>query len=159
MTGVGRTKRKKREFQLTHPWGCDGYISLSAVKSHISTHTPVRVWRTVYIKSLDDADFNSHTREGVTIPLVNGFQTLRFQLTHPWGCDEKVSRYITKYISISTHTPVRVWHRPTPPCRHSNDFNSHTREGVTLFLSTGLNVKIISTHTPVRVWHNHTHNF
>ena len=146
-------------FQLTHPWGCDGYISQTAVLTQITTNKTKKKKQTNYIKSLDDADFNSHTREGVTIPLVNGFQTLRFQLTHPWGCDEKVSRYITKYISISTHTPVRVWHRPTPPCRHSNDFNSHTREGVTLFLSTGLNVKIISTHTPVRVWHNHTHNF
>ena len=78
-------------FQLTHPWGCDENGDLIHIDGSISTHTPVRVWRDVkgtYMKSLgisthtpvrvwpifpfcipwDFVNFNSHTREGVTLP-------------------------------------------------------------------------------------------
>ena len=53
-------------FQLTHPWGCD----------HIG-----------HIEYLKQANFNSHTREGVTKTL----------------CEYSNNK------NISTHTPVRVW--------------------------------------------------
>ena len=75
-----------------------------------------------------------------------------FQLTHPWGCDEERTAS-NGIITISTHTPVRVWlssmgssafqtiistHTPVRVWRSVNqfmsgtsDFNSHTREGVT----------------------------
>ena len=97
----------------------------------------------------------------------------RFQLTHPWGCDEyHIPRTRDNY--ISTHTPVRVWHKPhlyitvfdisthTPvrvwpdilqTCNgEDGHFNSHTREGVTLWKKSVLVMPQISTHTPVRVW-------
>ena len=55
------------KFQLTHPWGCDisGKVDLDI-----------------------SYNFNSHTREGVTI--VDGIIKAlpKFQLTHPWGCDK-----------------------------------------------------------------------
>ena len=97
----------------------------------------------------------------------------RFQLTHPWGCDEyHIPRTRDNY--ISTHTPVRVWHKPhlyitvfdisthTPvrvwpdilqTCNgEDGHFNSHTREGVTQAEMRWDNEVRISTHTPVRVW-------
>ena len=76
----------------------------------------------------------------------------KFQLTHPWGCDDIVHIHRVSVSQISTHTPVRVWpiwtvtfdlcpistHTPVRvwqsffeiPRAWSN-FNSHTREGVT----------------------------
>ena len=82
-------------FQLTHPWGCDYYTC---------------AW------FLTDYNFNSHTREGVTIVALVLFHGLKFQLTHPWGCDNLTS------ISNLTH----------------GNFNSHTREGVTPLQSKSL---------------------
>ncbi len=35
------------EFQLTHPWGCDRFQHYFIPPRHISTHTPVRVWRKI----------------------------------------------------------------------------------------------------------------
>ena len=97
---------------------------------HISTHTPVRVW--------------------LASPRCS-IISLKFQLTHPWGCDILHYKWFLK----------------------GRDFNSHTREGVT-DLSRSLQALIsfqlthpwgcdnwtllsyiiikISTHTPVRVW-------
>ena len=54
----------------------------------------------------------------------------QFQLTHPWGCDGRWT-YKEEKTGISTHTPVRVW----PLWK--------------LFQLVG---GFISTHTPVRVW-------
>ena len=53
---------------------------------------------------------------------------------------------------ISTHTPVRVWHKENlvKSIRFPN-FNSHTREGVTYNAVTAAADICISTHTPVRV--------
>ena len=84
-------------------------------------------------ESFLSANFNSHTREGVTktanlIPCL-----LRFQLTHPWGCDYDKIALLSAKQRISTHTPVRVW---------------LTKLKKSAFLQS------ISTHTPVRVWHS-----
>ena len=100
-----------------------------------------------------DLYFNSHTREGVTTSTARWYHTAIFQLTHPWGCDLKhyqsyqvmgnfnshtregvtecpMCGHKVKY--ISTHTPVRVWHRPCYAGTSIElNFNSHTREGVT----------------------------
>ena len=98
-----------------------------------------------------------------------------FQLTHPWGCDSCIL-IIFCVVCISTHTPVRVWHIPKTafihtagfqlthpwgcdyilPLRdsHNSHFNSHTREGVTVFFLAIQRLSEISTHTPVRVWRN-----
>ena len=96
--------------------------------------------------------FNSHTREGVTVLAVSFSFSSSFQLTHPWGCDFP-TLIRSCMISISTHTPVRVWRKqtisktkflkfqlthpwgcdtrqPVAECA-VKDFNSHTREGVT----------------------------
>ena len=59
--------------------------------SHISTHTPVRVWRYWSWPCQLACHFNSHTREGVTIIACNNAVKIRFQLTHPWGCDKILS--------------------------------------------------------------------
>ena len=140
-------------FQLTHPWGCDMGISSDTFaianfnshtregvtlwryqepqRFHISTHTPVRVWPLL--------------AASIRMPSI-------FQLTHPWGCDPSGTAGIVLY-AISTHTPVRVWpisswfcigtfiistHTPVRvwllQAKHGHqkqDFNSHTREGVT----------------------------
>ena len=120
------------------------------------------------------ADFNSHTREGVTsAPKSSLFPSSVFQLTHPWGCDPNQRNqkrpifqfqlthpwgcdlcwfYIARMFSISTHTPVRVWHWLTSSLRAFYHFNSHTREGVTVTLYRKYSDGTISTHTPVRVW-------
>ena len=104
-------RTNRRTFQLTHPWGCDLksftistavlswisthtpvrmwllYDKYGSIKSIISTHTPVRVWP-LYRKLTDGTlNFNSHTREGVTLSLMLWICTKKFQLTHPWGCD------------------------------------------------------------------------
>ena len=107
------------------------YVNPSA---QISTHTPVRVWRFTLYSLICLA--------------------VKFQLTHPWGCDnEQIQNYDTLN-QISTHTPVRVWlflySQTMKQCKfqlthpwgcdlpwqnHIPDilyFNSHTREGVTL---------------------------
>ena len=118
-------------FQLTHPWGCDTSCRYVIHIIHISTHTPVRVWQSRLLSANAFGYFNSHTREGVTPLLlctlhtdsisthtpvrvwlwkrISRSQALRFQLTHPWGCDP---------------------HREDCNMRRY-DFNSHTREGVT----------------------------
>ena len=120
----------------------------------ISTHTPVRVWLEAYAISLiENKDFNSHTREGVTkndvqflcvfwhfnshtregvtgaVCAVGGFLT--FQLTHPWGCDCLRVLLMLKQQKFQLTHPwgcdkwycAVIWRR--------KNFNSHTREGVT----------------------------
>ena len=84
---------------------------------------------------------------------------------------------LMKKRKISTHTPVRVWQYQKHIQTHrTEDFNSHTREGVThnQLLRTqqpkfqlthpwgcdykfpnGYYISWISTHTPVRVWLRH----
>ena len=79
----------------------------------------------------DVVDFNSHTREGVTIQAIISKCFWLFQLTHPWGCDDM------DYLDI----PTLIMH-----------FNSHTREGVTNVMDMYKEEGKISTHTPVRVW-------
>ena len=122
------------QFQLTHPWGCDGYSWTST--SHPQQFQLTHPWgcdNNVLIILPFGNNFNSHTREGVTLE------------NSPALC---VAAY------ISTHTPVRVW----PLSGYINEltlnFNSHTREGVTLSYSRQTNLFFISTHTPVRVWHS-----
>ena len=118
-------------FQLTHPWGCDFLIihanELFSISTHtpvrvwhnriivtierisISTHTPVRVWLIFLRYSYRIYHFNSHTREGVTVGRCTFRLISRFQLTHPWGCDQLRSVAWALPRQISTHTPVRVW--------------------------------------------------
>ena len=112
VTWFCRTLSRLRQFQLTHPWGCDFSQRLWWKPCKISTHTPVRVWQS---------------------PLCNCFCRSIFQLTHPWGCDRcrlnprtggtnfnshtregvtetAAQNYVARF--ISTHTPVRVWQSP-----------------------------------------------
>ena len=117
-------------FQLTHPWGCDHRKGTPAHLHWISTHTPVRVWLCGDNRRHRGDNFNSHTREGVTLLIGPYIRIGEFQLTHPWGCDLEIS--IIYYIyEISTHTPVRVWLDEVDPNKLIYYFNSHTREGVT----------------------------
>ena len=142
----------ERLFQLTHPWGCD---SISSGKFgrifNFNSHTREGVTiRPAYIYPFD-VYFNSHTREGVTSLTVPAQLSVPFQLTHPWGCDGTLGASIN-FSVISTHTPVRVWRildgQPT-------DFFifqlTHPWGCDTIILFT-IRKRQISTHTPVRVW-------
>ena len=142
----------------------------------ISTHTPVRVWHlySQYVYNVI-GNFNSHTREGVTgNQLIYLLIICRFQLTHPWGCDK------SEVIKISSSRKFQLTHPwgcddPCPSlafiflqfqlthpwgCDDETlsyyeclcNFNSHTREGVTIHNAVITLTHIISTHTPVRVW-------
>ena len=161
-------------FQLTHPWGCDSGCRISNYFYwYFNSHTREGVTM-LWKHSIKTGYFNSHTREGVTIIICAIFNTLRFQLTHPWGCDCPLPNIIRKLWFISTHTPVRVWLTLADIWEILYDFNSHTREGVTaylLFFALFARFQLthpwgcdddtlsyyeclcISTHTPVRVWH------
>ena len=120
-------------------------------------------------------NFNSHTREGVTqVTIQKIMEMMIFQLTHPWGCDTRTRRLLmqskpfqlthpwgcdsieglahTHSDGISTHTPVRVWLWGKVQICLIIYFNSHTREGVTMFGHIEYSHIKISTHTPVRVW-------
>ena len=161
-------------FQLTHPWGCDQLFAAVLLQqknfnSHtregvtillrwwknwlkISTHTPVRVW--LFAKnSLSEVNISTHTPVRVWLERSKaGTENLRrFQLTHPWGCDQGAVKQ-ERIAAISTHTPVRVWRNTRTGIWSTYDFNSHTREGVTLHPNILYKYKYISTHTPVRVW-------
>ena len=118
----------------------------------------MRVWPLPLYSQRQMTDFNSHTREGVTLCggcAVNGdrgFQlthpwgcdgsmiaarsTSSFQLTHPWGCDAAVNRNIP-YSGIFqlTHSWGCDCTSPEPDINRNNHFNSHTREGVTYYLA------------------------
>ena len=100
-------------FQLTHPWGCDPGTSIREIhhKSFQLTHPwgcdLFHFWDKFYCI----ANFNSHTREGVTLKPISILVNAR---------------------SISTHTPVRVWLSGKAYSFSCQNFNSHTREGVTI---------------------------
>ena len=101
---------ERREFQLTHPWGCD------------SAHF------TIYFCH---SNFNSHTREGVTSISERVNPPPRFQLTHPWGCDQNGLRPVIQVVKFQLTHP---WGCDSPPELSAQafcNFNSHTREGVT----------------------------
>ena len=147
--GVGRTRKRKQEFQLTHPWWCD---------------------RRNYSDSVELPNFNSHTREGVTTAMCMSNRPNQFQLTHPWGCDccaykqlshstnfnshtrEGVTTLLSRSIIhqlISTHTPVRVWlHGGIQHWPEDGNFNSHTREGVTAKFFISLHLMIFQLTHP-----------
>ena len=174
VTTVENLQKSLLIFQLTHPWGCDCIHLPSKYISGISTHTPVRVWLCIFPNMAAVAfNFNSHTREGVTLTQSISASIWAFQLTHPWGCDgleirqnifsmhfnshtrEGVTFYFTNSVQqeyISTHTPVRVWQKRGEIIWKEPNFNSHTREGVTFSLWSFWKWGDISTHTPVRVW-------
>ena len=139
-------------FQLTHPWGCDPNVGRPSICLKISTHTPVRVWQFSVFWSLEYHNFNSHTREGVTVMRSLSFFLRNFN-SHT---REGVTHHYTdtfRHNVISTHTPVRVWHKSFRhricvslfqlthpwgcdsawriPLPGQDYFNSHTREGVT----------------------------
>ena len=162
------------KFQLTHPWGCDLLIYTYHKNHHISTHTPVRVWHPFCTNVMTQQHISTHTPVRVWHIALFLHLAMEFQLTHPWGCDQRVWNS-TKQAYISTHTPVRVWLTNSGYIiKLAHDFNSHTREGVTFWhrhlvsairfqlthpwgcdvrQRKSYNTQIISTHTPVRVWH------
>ena len=165
---------KRGKFQLTHPWGCDLVKSARDCLIGISTHTPVRVWH-IYQWGADfPVTFQLTHPWGCDRKLLFSQLGLEwFQLTHPWGCDFYFTNSVQQeYISthtpvrvwlkilqlhpkqpwISTHTPVRVWLDWDSEIYVVCDFNSHTREGVTSWLTVSVLTMMISTHTPVRVW-------
>ena len=120
-------------FQLTHPWGCDLWPHSMGYHCRISTHTPVRVWPALDCLELIIAQISTHTPVRVWLNFQNSYHISNgFQLTHPWGCDKM------KFTSAT----------------NSQNFNSHTREGVTIKSYVILKTWKISTHTPVRVWPN-----
>ena len=120
----------------------------------ISTHTPVRVWlKGLRFYPSPICDFNSHTREGVTLQRHNHHQKYqisthtpvrvwpkslhscwllaKFQLTHPWGCDQVDCSLTAAAEYFNSHTREGVTTIIASNCAECN-FNSHTREGVTI---------------------------
>ena len=96
--------------------------------------------------------FNSHTREGVTRIASLCSIAGSFQLTHPWGCDEERTAS-NGIITISTHTPVRVWLSSMGSSAFQTIISTHTPVRVWPDTKTSCRyIKYISTHTPVRVW-------
>ena len=79
-------------------------------------------------------------------------QDILFQLTHPWGCDTNWGKWCKVSNYFNSHTREGV----TEYCNFlwfvCCYFNSHTREGVTGRKKTDYLNSYISTHTPVRVW-------
>ena len=96
-------------FQLTHPWGCDACKCRHGYNVSISTHTPVRVWPNNVDEYNALADFNSHTREGVTYLGAEDSAYTNFNSHTREGVTIQRVLYIYMRL-ISTHTPVRVWH-------------------------------------------------
>ena len=89
--------------------------------------------------------------------LVMQLVQVRFQLTHPWGCDI-IRNLLFKIADISTHTPVRVWLTRAKFIRQKTYIiSTHTPVRVwrqQVLQTVALNG--ISTHTPVRVWRWYT---
>ncbi len=119
-----------RRFQFTHPCGCDcGLVTVESVDK-VSIHAPVWVrpsgMRLGYVKRW----VSIHAP--VWVRLKSGFGTyffLRFQFTHPCGCDSWVEQ---SYI-------------------HDNRFNSRTRVGATVHAKIIAGIDRVSIHAPVWV--------
>ena len=97
-------------FQLTHPWGCD--LQSRTIQCSITLFQLTHPWGCDILDRLF-------------------WKSGWFQLTHPWGCDLVHNDIYDNIFRISTHTPVRVWRKPSRVIKYP---------------------KYISTHTPVRVW-------
>ena len=161
-------------FQLTHPWGCDNKSYRKSIKNrYFNSHTREGVTKGGYLHEIPQ-DFNSHTREGVTpTPWDNQISWFYFNSHTREGVTIMTGTQSEQICTISTHTPVRVWHpsvqgewdleisthTPVRVWRNAvqqasikRHFNSHTREGVTNDLTIFTITSLISTHTPVRVW-------
>ena len=165
--------KKTQGFQLTHPWGCDVMKCPLFLAAWISTHTPVRVWHSalvctaiictfqlthpwgcdLFLKNCLPClmNFNSHTREGVTLPDNNTVPFVQFQLTHPWGCDAGWTQTTVLWCYFNSHTregvtisPMQSWHWQLFQLTHPWGCDSALLAMLVFYL--------ISTHTPVRVW-------
>ena len=143
-----------RRFQFTHPCGCDcGLVTVESVDK-VSIHAPVWVrpsgMRLGYVKRW----VSIHAP--VWVRLKSGFGTyffLRFQFTHPCGCDmNKVYRMkrtqmfqfthpcgcdcglvtVESVDKVSIHAPVWVRRKPFFGTTVRISFNSRTRVGATM---------------------------
>ena len=86
-------------------------FSLPHHEKGISTHTPVRVWLQCFYYKQDRFFISTHTPVRVWLSaLLPRSSAPKFQLTHPWGCDK----------GKKAQEAAR------------QNFNSHTREGVTV---------------------------
>ena len=85
------------------------YLNVSVIWPCISTHTPVRVWRSPCTYTAPAADFNSHTREGVTHFSEICAQMQELSTPTPVRVWPEYPNSHVHYGLISTHTPVRVW--------------------------------------------------
>ena len=98
----------------------------------ISTHTPVRVWHIHNVVITLTHTISTHTPVRVwLIHLVTVAGDISFQLTHPWGCDDKGVKKSWKTLKFQLTHP---WGCDATNKRVNalfGNFNSHTREGVT----------------------------
>ena len=98
----------------------------------ISTHTPVRVWHALTGKTGATFVISTHTPVRVwRISVLSAVWLCKFQLTHPWGCDPPFSAAASLQDNFNSHTRegVTAWEENSALVA---DFNSHTREGVTV---------------------------
>ena len=162
------------EFQLTHPWGCDlKNIGRSRSGRNFNSHTREGVtWlftdtfrnlgnfnshtREGVTNSWGDvpkyANFNSHTREGVTNAWPNASVLSRFQLTHPWGCDNNYLEELNHVIRFQLTHPWGCDGAEMAPQTKISVFQLTHPWGCDGRTCLQLNKIDISTHTPVRVW-------
>ena len=140
-------------FQLTHPWGCDCadlYIFFSALSFQL-TH-PWGCDCKDIIAAYIRLEFQLTHPWGCDIIKDKGYGNPKFQLTHPWGCDWLTHYHITVALVFQLTHPWGCDWIPKRRWKERKDFNSHTREGVTLKALCMIRIWTISTHTPVRVW-------
>ena len=90
----------------------------------------MRVWPFHRVKYTKLLYFNSHTREGVTTEQNYQQHNMTISTHTPVRVWLKLL-WRTELLTISTHTPVRVWPLDLFIGFAGLDFNSHTREGVT----------------------------
>ena len=97
----------------------------------ISTHTPVRVWPVRLPQSALPLRFQlTHPWGCDFMHADDGGSILLFQLTHPWGCDLLLSSPFRSRLFQLTH-PWGCDEDLIYMSISTRDFNSHTREGVT----------------------------
>ena len=131
--------------------GVTCYPNCFGKTNQISTHTPVRVWLQKFNLVENYEDFNSHTREGVTAIRCILIHNLRFQLTHPWGCDNPVKLIFWDFPKFQLTHP---WGCDLIPLITKPFFSFQLTHpwGCDTSCRYVIHIIHISTHTPVRVW-------
>ena len=74
-------------FQSTHPYGCDFFSDQVNLEGFVSIHAPIRVRRRSTSRMPCSLCFNPRTHTGATLADMARSTIVKFQSTHPYGCD------------------------------------------------------------------------